>query len=111
MPVTHGAASRRESPASRRQVHIREHVRPRHKCRVLKHETDLRPRAIAPENFALVRRGEAGNEAQDRRLAATGRPQQRQKLTASNLKIDASEGLYSARKGLGDSVEAQQAFI
>jgi hypothetical protein len=62
----------------------------------------VQQRGAVGEDVAAVRGGETGNDAQQRGLAAAGRPEQGQELAAGDGQVDAAEHLRRA-EGLGHS--------
>jgi hypothetical protein len=85
-----------------RQPHIGGHIGPGHQGRVLEHEADAARRRTRPFDRAGGRRAQAGNNAQRRRLAAAGRPQQRNELAGAHIKVEAVERDRAALERLAD---------
>src|SRR3546814_3000722 len=59
-------------------------------------------------DFTLARTGEAADQIQQRGLAGTGRPHQRDKITLRDFQIEAVQyfdGLLAARVALGDVLQ------
>ena len=96
-----------------RQPDIVEHRRPGHQRRLLKHEADGIARSVAaasfrarPVDMARGRRAEARNDAQRRRLAAAGRPEQADELALADIERHVLKRQRAVGEDLGDLMQA-----
>ena len=86
------------------------HPRRERRARVLEH--DLGPGALADDHLAVVVRQQAGDDAQQRRLAAARLADERDRPAAHDLEVDAAQGLEllppppaAQRERLGDALD------
>ena len=90
-----------------RQEHVAEHRRPGHQGRLLEYEADAPAcvRAISPATAAARRLAQARNNAERRRFAAAGRPEQRQEFAFPHVEIESVERPGAGAKQLADAAQ------
>src|SRR5262245_32544669 len=95
-----------------RQTYIRIDARPRHECRRLENERELpafsascSERIAPPREGASRWRDETGDQVEQRRLAATGGPKQRDELAAPNVEVDWRERMRAVREPFLDAAD------
>src|SRR5262245_19910722 len=97
---------------------VAQHARPRQQREVLEHERALGSRAVdgasLDENFASVARDQAGDDLEQRGLAAAAGPEQGRELALREREVDVAQRLRSAPLAgvisLGDASDFDDAF-
>src|SRR5437773_6673668 len=110
------SALRVHAPELEAELDVRERRPPGKEARILEHGRDAprvgaRDRQTVDPDVPAVRVHEASEDAEQRRLAASGRPDQRAELTLAHRERDVAEGLDRPRAGrvaLGDVLDRDE---
>src|SRR6185312_3423022 len=97
----------RAAREAQRQIDVVPHRRPRHQRRFLEDEADMPPHLALALDAALRWRRQAGNDAQERALAAARGPEKAHEAAGRYSHINGLERFCAAAEGLADAGQGE----